>query len=1325
LTEEYLKQVLAQESRYASNSTVSQAFGTLKALYKSETTNLPDCNEANTESRFIEPVLTRVLGFDGRAKDHRQHTTIADTSIQPDMVLFSQPEDYASAVRLRQTQPASYFNKALVVEESKYWERPLLTRPGESGRELRKDQSEFTHRQQKAPFEQILSYLEKSGVSWGILTNGAQWMLVPREQRERARTYILFNLRQVIETEDSEGFALFYYLFHRDAFENWQTQKCRLDQIRAQNLQRQAKLEAGLHARVYPALVAIAQGFYEALRSRARKPSKDDLYNVYHASLYLLYRLLFLFYAESRDLLPIGQDNYKPTNIRERCRQAPIHYSPRGRKVEVSFGNPSANFNKTTHSIWNLLSELFGFVERGNGSWGLPPYNGDLFKQRNWPEGADDLSISDYYLGIAIRLLGFRYEAGNEHTVDYSNLGVRQLGSIYEHLLLFSEPDVASSDSSVEWPIREPADNGGTAKVTVTVKIPVCSLYFDLAPTARKSTGTYYTPDYIVRYIVDNTLGPLMEAREKQFAEVLRKITEKNEELKRARSPATLQTIRQMEMRELERRAVDALLDVKVCDPAMGSGHFLVDACEYIAKRIKETMEKYPDNPISKKIDQLRKAIQENAKQKGYQLNEEYLSDERLLQRLILKRCIYGVDLNPLAVEMAKLSLWLHFFTVGAPVSFLDHHLKCGNSLIGSRFQDVRSVLPFGPLDQLMTKTMNSMKTISDLTDATIEEISESVRIYEAAEEIKKPARRLFDAWVAEDFGARGSRAIFMSATLSLTDLEGDDENRLSDDIRKALAIGRARRFFHWELEFPEVFMGPQTRAGRGFDAAVGNPPWGVGFDLMEQDYYSNRFKTGKCREVESYALLTEQAIGHLRYGGSMGYITPDTGLRKANLLYWRDVLLNATAIQQLVETGPLFTDVPDTWCLVTIAKRSRSVSEDHKIRHRQISRFVVSPEQRMALFAAAKFSRDSVVSQSYWASRARRVIGYLSSEHEQSIITKVENTSVGLGKLKDLFSISRGEEGSKFRLRSSPSARWRLVLPEHVERYSVEEGVPIRSPSLTRTKVDTLYSHPKIWVIRIQKLRWKQRLVAGYDERTNSSAMKTLQGVFSVPENDHGLKYVCALICSKLMNYWCCDYLVDDMNQSYLENLPIRRIEFTTAVSERLISMEKGRELYERCISKADCGPVLDFVLRQLNRKPERADVVHELLAFLAEKMTAMNKQKTDEVKGFLTWLEGNITGDIEALTNKTKIKAYHKHSFNDLVSVLRQNAAKFATDVPGRRVQERIARQFNTSIGKLNPLKARIAATDRLIDLIIYRLYGLTDEEIALVESNTVEVP
>ena len=183
-------------------------------------------------------------------------------------------------------------------------------------------------------------------------------------------------------------------------------------------------------------------------------------------------------------------------------------------------------------------------------------------------------------------------------------------------------------------------------------------------------------------------------------------------------------------------------------------------------------------------------------------------------------------------------------------------------------------------------------------------------------------------------------------------------------------------------------------------------------------------------------------------------------------------------------------------------------------------------------------------------------------------------------------------------------------------------------------------------------------------------------------------------------------------------KNSPIRRINFTTPADERNRQLEKAKTLYQFCLNKGSTDCVLGFVKYHLTAEPERTDIVHDLLAFLAEGMLEMHKTKGEEIRGFIHWLEREIGVEIDALKNKTAIQGYFDLSFEKLLEILKRNRRSIPIDLSDRNFQESLEREFTGSLAKLNPLLARIQQTDTLIDQVVYQLYGLTDKEIAVVE-------
>ena len=306
---------------------------------------------------------------------------------------------------------------------------------------------------------------------------------------------------------------------------------------------------------------------------------------------------------------------------------------------------------------------------------------------------------------------------------------------------------------------------------------------------------------------------------------------------------------------------------------------------------------------------------------------------------------------------------------------------------------------------------------------------------------------------------------------------------------------------FDWEQGFPEAM-----KAG-GFDCVIGNPPWGADLSRTGERYCRSTYEVTQASTVDSYSLFIEAATRRLKPNGLLGYITPDTFLRKDDLLPTRSFLLQKKTVLELVETGPLFSKVRDTWCLVfTVLNATPTGAEI--IRHRKLSRFITSVEDRLALFARSEWSSETEVPQAVWMSSPKLIVGYRATDQEQRIISKMEGYQT-LVEQSDKYRISRGEEGSKSAITTDLSGEFCMVIPENVERYAVGDGERVAGSTLTPTKMVSLYTHPKVWIIRIQKMRWEQRIVCAFDERRNSAGMKTLQVVVSPTDDVAALMYL------------------------------------------------------------------------------------------------------------------------------------------------------------------------------------------------------------------------
>ena len=359
--------------------------------------------------------------------------------------------------------------------------------------------------------------------------------------------------------------------------------------------------------------------------------------------------------------------------------------------------------------------------------------------------------------------------------------------------------------------------------------------------------------------------------------ERLQAFEEKSRQLASERRP---KPVRHSELLPLD--PAEAVLDLKVLDPAMGSGHFLVTAVDFLSDYVADLIEYAPAvpewlddyaSPLVDRVASIRRDILRRAKESKWIIDEAQLTDQAIIRRMVLKRCIYGVDKNPLTVELAKVSLWLHSFTVGAPLSFLDHHLRCGDSLIGLRVADATEDLQ--RLGGLFASSAiagaeaatHGMQRIEEMSDADVSEVRESAALFRGVEDTTADLRRLLDflcgmrwltagmktkerntfwAPVTEALGHEpaGAFALLSQGPAATAAASGDPEPSESDFEQRwsdARSIADDESFLHWEVAFPGVWRRWQdARPEGGFDAVIGNPPWDR-IKLQEVEWFATR----------------------------------------------------------------------------------------------------------------------------------------------------------------------------------------------------------------------------------------------------------------------------------------------------------------------------------------------------------------------------------------------------------------------------------------------------------------------------------------------------
>jgi len=927
--------------------------------------------EAETEEKLVYPAL-RLLGWDHISVQQRMDAR--GRNDVPDALLFPDADADAAAAGL---DPWQRFRHGAALVEAKRWNRPL-------DRAAQGDQG--------VPAAQLMHYLSRADVitqgkmRWGILTNGRHWRLYWQGALSVADDYLEIDLGKVfglpgctpdlLDTDVTADHALrlFLLLFGRAAFLPEDQGRSFHDQALVDARQWEERVARDLSDvvfdRVFPLLVrALPQ------HDRARPESTDDAYleEVRSGALVTLYRLLFILYAEDRNLLPDERGPY-------------ARYSLTRMRLEIADAREQgiAPAARSTE-YWARLETIFGAIAEGDDELGIPPYNGGLFDPTNAPLLAR-VRLPDAVTGEVIFLLSHRPAAPPAHPrpryINYRDLSVQQLGSIYESILEYAvEADGLGG-------VRPRADN-----------------------SARHRSGSYYTPEDLVGLIIERAVGPLVDEVTAAFANAVAAGT--TGDALAALDPAT------------------RMLDLKIVDPAMGSGHFLVSLVDWLSDKVFKATEDAAVaagggyvSPLVERIAGLRGDILARASEHGWPIVAEQLDDPHIVRRMVLKRCIYGVDLNPMAVELAKVALWLHSFTVGAPLSFLDHHLRCGNSVLGAWVRPTslwlanRGSLMVNRHLAMIDNVAAAMAQIETIPDNDIAEVEQSkalfgtvaeasapidallsmveadtlmgvfddapARIRESAEQIAtvgratvaqmaegddkeravkakalaKVEKALAKAAEAERRYARaeafkmvlegsfGDPAMIATGAIEIADpalrdgaiepsaqasllpsARPDDRRRLMADalVREARALADEHRFLNWEIAFPGVWrdLASQGRSG-GFDAVIGNPPY-VRQEMISSIKPSLERAYGSfAGTADLYVYFYEQGLKLLRPGGRMAYVVTNKWLKAGYAEGLRRLFAEDAWVEFMADFGHakrFFPDADVFPCIIAVRK--------------------------------------------------------------------------------------------------------------------------------------------------------------------------------------------------------------------------------------------------------------------------------------------------------------------------------------------------------------------------------------------------------------------
>jgi len=733
----------------------------------------------------------------------------------------------------------------------------------------------------------LLAQLKERKLNWGILTDGASWRLYSTKSSRPYEDYVELPLEQALEGSDEAEYGLFERFFHKDSFIAEETEgtesgqqdesagiyKCRLDRDRDQSEKvLDEEVKAPFLAQIDEVLQYICNGFIFDTQKSGEEYTEEERGDIFESAVKLIYRCLFLFYAEARRLLPSDPDKadlYRRHSIQALCEEA--------RKFRWGERRGTDQYD-----LWKHLKGLINAVNEGDPEYGTLGYNGGLFDDDE-ERFLGQHQLRNDFLSRALYLLAFvepyDNEPDEEYAIPYEDLEVRHLGELYETILEYTV-QLADADR-----IRRRSKKGvemllasQTTKKTSDTLIKKGDVYFGESALERKQTGSYYTPESLVRFLNEKTIvQPLRETFELAYRQ---RFNELLAQANNGHDAGTSRGAAQSAAALVERFVEEEVLNFKVCDPAMGSGHFLVDAANQMAGLVVALLEEVPH------VEGITVSV---------------TSRPNDWRRRITRHCIYGVDLNPLAVNLAKLSLWLNCFAIEHKLTFLDHHVRCGNSLIGIRSLNQLASIPerkkenkkkkapqrllfdYNDLSSVLAEAALGIASITQIDEDDTD--SQKAILDEALEATSnlRPLADLFTAYLMDpDIPVGDYKEIFerLAKGLSVTDTLNP---ALPEILESVKAYRDWHHFYHWPLEFPDVF-GPD--AVGGFSAIAGNPPWDT-WNPKTQEFFSSydpsyRALTNKEAKIRAKELCENENIEHawqeyqLRYYEAAYYFQND-----------------------------------------------------------------------------------------------------------------------------------------------------------------------------------------------------------------------------------------------------------------------------------------------------------------------------------------------------------------------------------------------------------------------------------------------------------------
>ncbi|QLH77379.1 N-6 DNA methylase [Halosimplex rubrum] len=1340
----YLDERVADLDAWDCDDEARAAFEELQDLWELEGDLLPSYKEDELLDSWIDEVLD-TLGFGTMSE-----TTLPESGGYNDRLLFESDDDRREgALRKKEGEPEAMYGTAAAVLEAKQWDADFSARFSEQ-------------RSYRDASHQIKYYLEHTPerMRWGVLTDGRKWRLYGTKDYA-TETYYEVDLPELLRSGSVEQFKYFFAFFRPAAFRET-AGTCFLDTVWSESETAAQELGEDLQDNVFTALRVLGEGFVETNDLDIDPDDDAALEQLKEQSLVLLYRLMFVLYAESRGLIhpddPDAVDEYEE------------HFSLDTLRLEVNDeiegGGSLSDYSEHATSMWSRLEDLFRLVDSGEESLGIPPYNGGLFDDDNHEFLADNQVADRYVAEVIYRLGTTKADDGSFVLADYADLDTRHLGSIYEGLLEHEfriAPEAYAAVAEDGGQVWEPATDVTVAEAVETVEAGELFVVND--DGERKATGAYYTPDYVVAYIVEETVDPLIDDIDSEL---------RADGLEPGDPTYFGRFYRQVQ-------------ELTILDPAMGSGHFLTKAVGYLTEQVMEVVRE-----------------------------GEQGRDEQVIRRTLAKECIYGVDVNGMAVELAKLSMWLETLAADKPLAFLDHRLKAGNSLVGSDITNVLSddseiegetvdqddgivQTTFSRFERARRRTLDHvMDLMKDLLAIDNEELEDIKSMEELYDKIRDDPlyQRLFElanVHTAEQFGADVPEGAYEEMAGAIEDADDWAEIESEPWFSEAQSVAGREDFFHWELEYPEVFFDDEgeKRDDSGFDAVVGNPPYVPTEQIAElqKEFLTERYET-LYRKYDLSVAFLERSFELARTNAFTGMITPVAWETGENYSKFREKRLASgeASIEKIINLP--FDVFEDAYVDTNIAIFQESGGNSGE--------FLAKEFEKRNRIRDVDALRDGF---------SRVPYEYLTNDKNSKIYTSSNYyellQSYESERFSELGALTRSQQGivaSFFDYSDEKESEDFLSYKEcDVYRYSLtvtEERFIDFSGNESQKEY---YTQPRILLRRL--VSRDDRLMAAVAEE--SFVVKKDLNPFIKDGTDLSLRYLFACLNSSLLSFLYVSTSAlaqkDDFRQTTLSevrSLPIRNLSISNEpdgteleeLQNRYESEEKSafprvNELIESSTGQRAIHDFVSFLTVKIEDATERKNRLNtnlldyfgaystgdslEEIGFVQppENVAGSILQETTKQKPNLKVGEATVSRESDS-TVEIRLTARYKpdpdkkgadaytetdplpalritdltETEADLIEAFvpvavdeaggfagfRETATKTNSLVDRLRaltlprvadVAEGLA-SYRETMARAEELEAKIERTDDLIDEIVYELYGLTDEEIEIVE-------